>query len=397
MEFRFFPRAALLTLVALTTSVGAWWLASLPVTQTDISLEEAVQIVDRNDLTHAEILLRGYPADAQPSQPLILLRGYRALAAGRPDDALKYFRYLKPEGEIRAVLLRCTGESLYKTGQLGEAERCFQLILLESPGDAQAHRWMAAIHYDLGRMDASLFHLRELSEHSPDDSRPHFMRGVIYHDFGQLNLALSAFNASLSLAGTPEQTSEIRLRLAQVQIESKDFASALLTLADLPDSLEKTTMVAECFWNQGRIEEASKLMSSGEESSAATPRGRLLQARIALESGDSNRSVSLLKSLIDQDGSSEESEYLLAMAYQQRGDQALYQQHLRRSEEIKVLKTRLTELSSRAMAAQHDASVRLEMASVCEQLGMQRMADVWRQAADACLTASPLREEVPAP
>jgi hypothetical protein len=107
--------------------------------------------------------------------------------------------------------------------------------------------------------------------------------------------------------------------------------------------------------------------------------------------------VSLLKSLIDQDGSSEESEYLLAMAYQQRGDQALYQQHLRRSEEIKVLKTRLTELSSRAMAAQHDASVRLEMASVCEQLGMQRMADVWRQAADACLTASPLREEVPAP
>jgi tetratricopeptide (TPR) repeat protein len=387
--------AALLAFLALTFAIGIY-VACRTAAETAISLSEAVTVVESDDIRRAEVLLRDYPADAKVTDPLTLLRGYRALALGRPDDALRYFRYLKPEGELRASLLRCTGESLYKTGQLAEAEACFQSILQESPKDPRAHRWMAAIHYDLGRMDACLSHLRELSDLVPEDGRPHFMRGVIYHDFGQLSLALPALTSSLSLTKNPEELNQVRIRLAQVQMDLNDFSAAIVTLVDLPDSVEKKTMMAECFWNQGKTEEASKLISAAD-SIDLPARGQLLQARISLESGDTEKSLSTLKSLILEDRSSEEAEYLIAMVYQQRGEQQLYQQHLQRSEEIKALKTRLTELSSRAMAAQHDSDVRLEMAAVCDSLGMQRMANVWRQAAAACLSGGALNEEVPAP
>jgi len=394
MPLRILPVTALLAFLLVTSSIGIYvaWQTDAGV---DVSTSEVVKIVESNDLIRAEILLRDYPADAKVTDSLVLLRGYRALAAGRPDDALRYFRYLKPEGELRASVLRCTGETLYKTGQLGEAEGCFRRILQESPTDPQAHRWMAAIHYDLGRMDASLLHLRQLSNLAPEDGRPHFMRGVIYHDFGQLSLALPALTTSLSLTKTSQEVTQVRTLLAQVQMELKDFSAAIVTLAGLPESVEKKAMLAECFWNQGKTEEASKLIS-GVDSIGLPARGQLLQARISLESGDTEESLSLLKSLILQDRSSEESEYLIAMVYQQRGEQQLYQEHLQRSEEIKALKTRLTELSSRAMAAQYDADVRLEMAAVCENLGMQRMADVWRQAAAACLSGGSPKQEVPA-
>ena len=396
MHLRFLPISTLLAFLALTSAVGIWFYASRPDTATEVSMVEAVQIVEDDDLIRTEQVLQGYPADAKLSEPLLLLRGYRALAADRPEDALRYFRYLKPEGDMRFCLLRCTGESLYKTGQLGEAEGCFQLILQELPTDPYAHRWMAAIHYDLGRMDASLLHLCQLSNLAPEDGRPHFMRGVIYHDFGQLSLALPALTTSLSLTKTSQEVTQVRTLLAQVQMELKDFSAAIVTLAGLPESVEKKAMLAECFWNQGKTEEASKLVS-GVDSIGLPARGQLLQARISLESGDTEKSLSLLKSLILQDRSSEESEYLIAMVYQQRGEQQLYQEHLQRSEEIKALKTRLTELSSRAMAAQYDADVRLEMAAVCENLGMQRMADVWRQAAAACRSGGSLTQEIPAP
>jgi len=395
MASRILPATAVLLVLVVTFATGIF-IAAQNDAGVDISVAEVLKIVESNDLSRAEVLLRQIATDAKPTDALVLLRGYRALAADRPVDALRYFQYLKPEGDLRTCVLRCTGESLYKTGQLREAEGCFQQLLQESPANPQAHRWMAAIHYDLGRMDASLLHLRELSDLAPDDGRPHFMRGVIYHDFGQPALALPALTASLSLTKDPQELNKVRTQLAQVQMELKDFSAAILTLTEISDSAEKKAMLAECFWDQGKTQEASKLISEVDPNGLPA-RGKLLQARISLESGDTEKSLSLLKSLIVQDHSSEESEYLIAMVYQQRGEQPLYQEHLRRSEEIKALKTRLTELSSRAMAAQYDDDVRLEMADVCEQLGMQRMADVWRQAAAACLKGEALNQEAPSP
>jgi hypothetical protein len=60
-----------------------------------------------------------------------------------------------------------------------------------------------------------------------------------------------------------------------------------------------------------------------------------------------------------------------------------------RSEEVKALKLKLTELSQLAMREAENADVREEMAVICENLGMKEMAQLWQTAAAACRASSP--------
>lgn len=339
---------------------------------------------DVRDRRAVQAALDKLESDTSRVAEIQLLKGARNLLAGHPETALAQFARLDPDGPLRVPLLLMTSEALYRTGQLAEAEVCLRKIVADHPDHAGAHRWLATIYYDLGRLDETLLHLQEVSRVEPGDFRPHYMLGTVYQDFGLHELAIGELAQALQLAGEVAATEEIRTVLAASQIALKQFDEALKTLQRCPRTVAVLALEADCRWQSGQTETATSLLRDAAELGPLPPSARRLQARMDIEAGNLPEARKLLESLVQTDPADNEAEYLLALVFQQLRDPGEYQRHLDRSEQIKALKTELTQLSQKAIDEPMNADVREQLAVACDRLGQKQLAEVWRTAATAC-------------
>ena len=379
-------RCAGLVLAIVTALAGICWILTghSNSNSSEAVFAAAIHAVEARDVQQVQDAIMLLKSDPQRESECTLLRGARSLLLDRPDVALREFADLTPTGPLRIPLLILTGEALYRVGHLQEAEKCLQQAIVDAPENSNAHRWMATVYYDLGRLDLALFHLEAVSRIEPGDFRPHRMRGVIYNDFGEYDSALRAFQQAAGLAIAPPDQSEVLVSLATVHIARKEFPLAIQALERCEDSVSVVSLRAECLWNLGDTDQAETQLSQAESLGIVPERGRRLQARILIEKQKPGEAIALLEKILSNDKSDDESEYLLAMAYRLLNDDVRYKQHLQRCEEIKELKLKLTSLSQTAMQQPNNSQVRREIADVCEQLGLQKMAELWRTAAVAC-------------
>ncbi len=372
-----------LIFLAVTLVAAILWIRLRNDQPEPLSLARTIEIIESRDVKESERVLRRFGASQNDTVSITLLRGFRALESGRPKIALHYFRDLRPEGAIELPLLLLTGESLYHTGDLAPAEKCFTRLLTASPENVAGHRWMAAIQYDLGHLNASLLYLSHLTILDPDNSGPYAMAGTIYQDLGQLKDSATAFSKALEFSVDTNQLSDIRTRLAAVQMGLKDFEAAEGIIQLLAESDNRSVMLAECILNRGETEKARDLLKSVKDPSNLSSRGKLLQARIYLSDGDAEEALTILEENASALPRDDETQYLMAMASRQLNRLEQAERHLANAAEIKSLKTELTELTARAMSDDDDAEVRSKMAEVCDKLGMHEMSDIWRKAAAA--------------
>ncbi|MEJ7592320.1 MAG: tetratricopeptide repeat protein [Planctomycetaceae bacterium] len=350
----------------------------------DAVLVVALKALDDRDVQHVQDAIKLLQDDPNCEAEVTVLRGARSLFLDRPDIALREFADVTPTGQFRIPLLILTGEALYRVGQLPEAENCLQQAIVDAPDNAHAHRWMATVYDDLGRMDRALVHLEAVSRIEPRDFRPHRMRGVIYNDFWEYDRAETAFQQAVDLAVLPSEQTDDLVSLASVQMARKEFQAALQSLQRCQDTALVLSAKAECLWNLGDPDQAEKLLSQAENLGAVPATGLRLQARMLIERQKSTEAIAILQEVLSNDASDDESEYLLAMAYRLLSDDANYNQHLQHSEKLKALKVKLTALSQKAMEQPDNSQVRQEMSVVCDQLGLAKMAGLWRTAAAAC-------------
>jgi tetratricopeptide (TPR) repeat protein len=381
-------RAYLLTITGCCAAVMAVYQLLPPPEESIVSPPNLLQAVDARDVRGIERLIGEVADDPARTQELIFLRGARNLFLNHPTVALQEFSKIQPVGPLRIPVLTLTGESLYRVGQLRDAERCLQMVVLEAPETANGHRWLAAVYYDLGTMDRALHHLLNVSKRVPDDPRPHRMRGVIFHDFGDYERAASAFQQAADLTRDQVALTDILVSLAAAQTARNQFQLASETLSRCVPNGVVLSAQANCAWDLGLPDEADELLKRAERIGLLPGSGLRLKARMLLESGEAEAAIAVLEPLLTANHSDDEAEYLLAMAHQQLGNDTLHARHLEHSEELKDLKTELTRLSQQAMKQPNNAQVRQEMAVVCEKLGLEKMAQVWRAAAVACQAAN---------
>lgn len=347
------------------------------------ALSTAMTAIDARDAEQLQSAINVLKDHEDLKYELTLFRGARSLFLGRPDLALAEFARVSPDGSDRILLLTLTGEALYRQGDFSAAESCLQQAVVESPDNANAHRWLATIYYDLGAMDRALLHLQEVARVVPDDYRPHHMRGVIYKEFGENAAGVKSFEAAARLATLPSERTNVLVALASVQMTRKDFHAAMLALKKCEVTAEVLSMQAECLWNQGDPSAASETLDRAESLGAVPISGRRLRSRMLIEDGKPIEATEILIQILSSDASDDEAEYLLANSYKFAGDQENYTLHLERSESLKGLKVELTALSQTAMENPEDSAVREQLATVCDKLGMSHMAKIWRTAAVA--------------
>ena len=326
-----------------------------------------------------------------------LLRGAYLLRQDKPAAALQSFHGVVPEGELRQPALELTGECLFQLQQLPLAAAQYQELLRNNPDSTAAHRWLGQIFYNLGAFQAAATHLQKLVELEPENYLAYALMGHMAFDFEDYQVSVENYRKALALerpASIPEAIhQEVIRNLAQSLIGQNNYPGALTTLkgADQDHALV-LALQADCQRGLGKTDEARRLLKRALQRDPSQRKAVLLQVSMALDDQQTEAAIAPLQRVLEQDPHDTACRYQLAQAWARLQQDEKYKQEMALHKESQRLKTLLTELNLEANHDPQDDQLRDRLADVCEKLGKQDLAVMWRQAAAACRQAL-LREK----
>src|SRR5262249_7143658 len=124
---------------------GGWWWYR--VTRPAYRVERAREAMRAQDWERVAVLAD--KLEAQEPDLARLLRGEALLLQGAYAEALSEFNRILDRGAIRLEAAALSGRALLQLGEADEARRVFAFVLDQQPDNADAHRGLAAIAYDL--------------------------------------------------------------------------------------------------------------------------------------------------------------------------------------------------------------------------------------------------------
>ena len=359
-----------------------------PDTSPDESFRLGQQALARGDWSAAArhlVKLRQSPTHADQER---VLRGGLLLQTGEPRGALRELARVRADSQwqTQAMLLQC--EANYQLQQWIAAEQIAVELLRRNSDDAEAHRWLGAIYFDLGATAQTEVHLKELARLRPRDYSPHRLLGLIHKDFERFQEAIGDYQHALKLKPPPDVALAIQLELAKSQIQLHQFSEALQTLDEMgaESNVERRTLAAECLWSLQRKDEARLQLRQAQVSGPNDPNVLWQTARMALDEGRAFEALPPLQQLVTADAFNHQWLYELSKVHRRLGHEAEADQFLERRQVAYDLTRQLVELNQRAINEPTNAALRDELAAVCEQLGKTNLATVWRQAAEALRT-----------
>lgn len=381
--------------VAAIVSGICWWFYSGPTPrrQFQIALNAAAK-GDWELVRQSADRLKGYAEFAAHEH---LLRGIFLLKIRRPEAALDEFSKTEPKGDLREPALMYAGEAMYSLDRLAEAQRLFGMVASEQPDHVEAHRWLASIAYDLGAFNEAMGELDIVLRLSPNDYRPHLLKGHMLADTDQFANAAKEYTAALAANPPAPITEEILSELAAAQMQNRQHAAAMDTLAKAPRTAANLALQAECQMSQGRAEEAWKLIKETQELNPNEPAMLKVLGRLELDAGRPKEAVAPLRQAIAFNPRDFESRHQLAQALRLLGDTAEADVEAKRAVRTMEQITELSELNQSAIERPTDVELRLRIADLCDELGMKKLAVMWKKAAESCRQFAPLPERIAPP
>jgi tetratricopeptide (TPR) repeat protein len=319
-----------------------------------------------------------------PESDQVLLLG--ALVCERSQDyatALKLMSQMNPEGSLRQPLLLHGAICYHQAGLLTQAARMTRLLTSEFPEDADGHRWAGVVHYDLGAYDFAVTHLKRVGELEPSDYRPLRLLGIMYCDFARNTEAIDVLSKALTLNPPEHVRPEMIEQLARAQIAERRYGDALNVLRSEHVSATATALTAECLFNLGDPSAASDAIEAALKQEPENRDALLQKAIMHSTSGDQQQALPILARLVETDPFDTESRYQYSLALRALGETQAAEEQMLTWQEQKELADQLTKKNVEALSRPFDTALRLEIAELCEQLGKDDLAIMWRRAADA--------------
>lgn len=376
------PLVFLAVLAASLIGIWVWYSQNRP----DFVYSQAIAAVERGDFQHvteAASHLEKYPEYERHAH---LLRGCVLLGSGKVSSALKEFSRTRPEGVLRFPVLLFTAEALYRTGRISEAADLLIVLVNEDPLNAEAHRWLGAVYYDIGNQSDAIVELTEAARLKPLDHRPHRLLGLICTDESLFGLAVEHYRTALTLGKDIPQP-DIQSDLAMVLIQRNRFAEALEVLSTAEPDSNVWALRADCYDGLG---EPDASRDAVEKSLAADPKNpkalRLFGAR-QLADGHAQNAIAPLQEVLKQDPHDTKARYQLAMAYLKLGQTEAGQREMAARDASNTLHEQFYAAAKQAAADPTNVQVREQLSAIATALGKREVARRWELAANACRTA----------
>jgi tetratricopeptide (TPR) repeat protein len=391
-------------LAALLAAAGTAY--RLHTTGADYLLQRGRAALDRGDWDQAERCLnlleeRGY------RDPAHLLRGrvwlYKARLApptsafGPAYPTQSYLQrtfqelaQVPEEGPLAEEAAVLRAECLVRLGERRAAAELLQPVMRQNPDDVEAHRLLAAIFIDLNDPYHALNHLREWARLDPHSGRPYRWIGLfLSKDYLKRKEAIAAYREACRRHLDPPLRADVIKELAETLVEGEsDYQGALDTLAQCPELLSRPeilTLRGRCLWGLARQAEALQMAEAALRADPKLPQALHLRARLFLADGQPKAAMPLLERALAVNPYDDVNRELLIQVCKQLGEDARVVQQQRLLEETRSYKRRLTELHEQALRRPWDAEVRQQLADLCLKLNLKGEAEMWRQAAAACM------------
>lgn len=185
------------------------------------------------------------------------------------------------DAEVRALCEVARRQILARNlhGALATARR----VLALDPGDALAHRYVAACLIDLGQLKEGEREARLTLALDPESPYPHYMFGVIHENRGSVKKARQAYLEALARAGDEPL---FHRALARLDLHGKRAAEArahlLRALALNPAAPETLAQLGELELHERRVAEAGRLAREALAFDPSYPKAHILLGKIAL-------------------------------------------------------------------------------------------------------------------
>lgn len=313
-----------------------------------------------------------------------VLRAAWLVKRGRYEQALDVLPQSLAEGPYRHKVLLMVAESLFRLDELSRAESILQTLINESRDQVEAHRMLAAIHYDLGSPGKALKSLEEVFRLAPDDYRPHRLAGVILKDNENFQSAAGQLILGLGKDPPEEIQREMREDLIEVLIRIGEFQAGLDATSDAEATSIMLTRRAECFWSLGQREEAIKLIEQVLPDDPQNVEALKLKAKIIEDDGRTNEALTLLERAVSIAPNDLEARYQLVQIVTILKDEKRRAKEQAEYDRYRALQDSMVKLNQDADANPDDPEIRFELARVCEQLHRPHLASMWQRAAKQC-------------
>lgn len=374
-----------LTIAMLAIGVaGAAVVVSVCRTSPENAFNKALAALERGDVTGVEGCLTVLDRHPEYSEHARLLDGLIFLRGHRLDAALARFYPPPRSGALRPFFLLYAAQAFYEANQLVQAEVLLRTLSTEYPTHVEARRWLGIVYYDLGAFDAAITELNLLSELSPSDYRPYRLIGLMQHDFEQDTDAILSYQRALERSPPQAVHQEILRELAESFVNLRRYEEASKVLQQAVPTAAVLALSGQCAWSLGRVDEALAHVSEARQFDSNDRRLLLLEAEMKTAAGDLPGALDILRGALEKHAHDAETRYRYALALKESGFAREAEEEMVRWNQAKDLAVKLTELNFKALGDPYDASVRDKLAEVCQTLGKDELAAMWRRAADAC-------------
>ena len=305
--------------------------------------------------------------------------------------SIQRLRQIAGDTRIREECMIMASRIFLATGDNPGAMRTLNEMIAEFPDNVDAHRLLSAKYYDFGSLQLSMKHCQRISELAPQDPRPDRLMGLISKDFDKNELAVTHYTESLKRApgdSTFEQTSEVHVELAEVQIRLRNYAAALASLANLPAADMAPYLVAnarsyqaECHVALGEFDEAQQYIQQALSIDAQHEHALEMHGTLAMQSGQTEQALAILSQAATRHPGNDRILFKLSNVHRQLGNADQAATVLAQHEKIKALKIQYIEQNVMAAQVPTDANIRFELGKIAEQLYDMQAAGSWYQAA----------------
>jgi tetratricopeptide (TPR) repeat protein len=372
-----------LALVAAPVAAGWWYRATRP----EARLQRGRDAVRRGDWEAAEVLADRLEA-AGDANRANLLRGESLAARQRWPEALQALNKIFDEGELRVQAAVAAGRCLTEMGDRREAHRVYSWVLSQDKDNADAHRGMAAIAYDLGNLTAALRHLDEVARLDDADGRSYRLKGLVHTYLSQDLEAVAAYREALARDLSPEFRRQVLLEMAERMVKLTRYHEALAALDERKgegeDDLAALALRGEALVDLGRADEAEKLLDRAVRDYPDSAPLWALRGQIHLARNQGSEAVQTLERAVRLAPGDYKFRFQLALAYAKVGRKADEEEQRRKHQELRQVLDQLSSLSRAAMRKPWDAEIRLKLAELCAKVEENRLAGMWYRAAMAC-------------